>query len=42
MLERDPKKRATVQELREDPWLNDGFQVSLKSEEYVLVFILNH
>lgn len=33
MLEKDPKKRATLDELKKDIWLNEGYAVSLDSKE---------
>jgi len=33
MLEKDPKKRITVAEMKRDKWVNEGFAVSLDSNE---------
>lgn len=33
MLEKDVNARATVNELKKDKWLNEGFAVSLDSKE---------
>ena len=33
MMEKDPSKRATLSELKQDKWLNEGFTVSLNSKE---------
>lgn len=33
MLDKDPKKRATLGELKRDAWLNEGYTVSLDSKE---------
>ena len=32
-MEKDPSKRATLSELKQDKWLNEGFTVSLNSKE---------
>jgi [calcium/calmodulin-dependent protein kinase] kinase len=33
MLEKNPERRATLKDLKQDPWLNEGFAVSLDSKE---------
>lgn len=33
MLEKDPNQRITVNELKRNKWLNDGFAVTLESRE---------
>ena len=33
MLQKDPSARATLDELKRDKWLNQGFAVSLDSKE---------
>jgi len=33
MLDKDPKKRITLPELKKNKWLNEGFAVSLDSKE---------
>lgn len=33
MLDKDPKMRITVDQLKKETWLNDGFAVSLDSED---------
>jgi hypothetical protein len=37
MLEKDPLKRATIMELREDQWLNEGRKTMLKDEELTII-----
>jgi hypothetical protein len=33
MLEKNPSKRITTDELKKEKWLNDGFAVNLDSED---------
>lgn len=33
MLDKNPLTRATMEELKRDPWLNEGYAVSLESRE---------
>lgn len=33
MLQKDPKERVTLSELKRNAWLNDGYAVSLDSKE---------
>ncbi len=33
MLEKDPTKRANIQELRENEWINEGCKTDLAHEE---------
>ena len=37
LLEKDPSKRITIDELKVDKWLNEGFAVSLNSKEADLI-----
>lgn len=32
-LEKEPKQRATIEELKNNEWVNEGFAVNLSSEE---------
>jgi serine/threonine protein kinase len=36
MLDKDPLKRASVQELRENEWINEGCRTKLNAEEYII------
>ena len=38
LMEKDPLKRATIEELRDNEWLNEGCKTRLNAEEY---FTLN-
>lgn len=38
ILTKDPVKRTTIAELRENEWLNEGYKTMLNSEEYAIVF----
>ncbi len=33
MLDKNPLTRATMNELKKDPWLNEGYAVTLDSKE---------
>ena len=33
MLEKDPAKRISVNDMKKDAWVNDGFAISLESKE---------
>ena len=37
-MEKDPLKRVTIEELRDNEWLNEGCKTRLNAEEY---FTLN-
>lgn len=37
VLEKDPVKRATIEDLREDEWLNEGAKTPLMAEELSFV-----
>jgi serine/threonine protein kinase len=41
-LTKDPLKRITIAELRENNWINEGYKTKLNSEEYVLIVVFFH
>ena len=41
MLEKDPKKRITLDQLKKNKWINEGFHISLDTEE-AQVGMFNH